>query len=139
VKQQQTWIIENLRKKDGYYLKIIDLDDNGFCGTVSIYNVKERQAEFGRYICIKSLQAIETEYLVLEYAFNSMNLDRVYCRTAELNSKVWRQHIRYGFSDTGTEIFHNKGKELKLKVQEITSDTFRQKDYYFIRQIIQRF
>jgi RimJ/RimL family protein N-acetyltransferase len=137
--QQKAWITQNLRKNDGHYCKIIDLQDNNFCGTASLYNVKNGEAEFGRYICTKPIQAIETELIILKLAFEEMKLRRVYCRTAVENTKVWKQHLRYGFRNAGEESFSNGTKNLTLNVQEITRDIYDSTDYSFISQIIKKF
>ena len=139
VAQQEAWIIENLAKNDGYYCKIIDLQDNKFCGTASLYNVRNKEAEFGRYICVSAIQSIETEYLMLRLAFEEMNLERVYCRTAAENVKVWKQHIRYGFRNAGEERFASEDKDLILNIQEITIDDYQRTDYSFITKLIKKF
>ncbi|MEJ7677574.1 MAG: GNAT family protein [Segetibacter sp.] len=137
IAEQQQWIIVNQAKNDGYYFKIIDLDTNECCGTISIYNAAEGIAEFGRYISTKSLQAIEAEYLILKFGFESFNLHKIYCRTAVDNIKVWKQHYKFGFKDAGEELLESR--QLLLKVQEITFDKFICTDYSFIKKILERF
>ena len=135
VEQQTNWIIANKARNDGYYFKILD-NNNHFCGTASIYNVLNGEADFGRYVCTQPVQAVETEYLLMEYAFNSMQLNKLFCRTAEDNRRVWRQHVTLGFRETGQEIL--PGKELLIKVQELTRDAFLQHDYSFLQRLIDR-
>lgn len=137
IDEQKSWIQANFNKKDGYYFKIIDLQKNECCGTISIYNVTNKQAEFGRYICTKSLQAVESEYILLKYGFDIMKLERIYCRTAAENIKVWRQHYKFGFSDVGEEFF--PVKELMLKIQELTCNTYKKTDYSLIEKLVVKF
>ncbi|MEP7106911.1 MAG: GNAT family N-acetyltransferase [Ferruginibacter sp.] len=134
---QQSWIINNKAKQDGYYLKIIDLSNDECCGTISLYNISENKAEFGRYIATRSLQAIEAEYLLIKLGFEALNLKEIYCRTAIENTKVWQQHYKFGFRDI--EEIMLKEKALLLKVQEISADTYNSMDYSFINKIIERF
>ena len=139
VGEQEQWIAANLAKKDGYYFKILDKATGQFCGTASIYNVAEKDAEFGRYICTQALQAVETEYLLIKEAFESMHLQRIYCRTAMDNKKVWKQHVSYGFVDAGEEVFKNDDKDLVLKVQELTEYAYGKTDYSFIDKLLAKF
>lgn len=137
--EQREWIKANLARHDGHYLKIIDSGSGGFCGTASIYNVKKDEAEFGRYICTQALQAVETEYLLIQHAFDTMQLNRIYCRTAADNKKVWKQHVSYGFTDAGEEVFKTADKDLVLKVQELTDHQYRKTDYSFIEKLLAKF
>ncbi|MDF2380615.1 GNAT family N-acetyltransferase [Nostoc ellipsosporum NOK] len=137
VEQQTHWIIANKARNDGFYFKILDSEQQRFCGTASIYNVLNGEADFGRYVCTQPVQAVETEYLLMEYAFNTMQLNKLFCRTAEENRRVWRQHVTLGFKETGQEIL--PGKELLIKVQELTRDEFLQHDYSFLERLLDRF
>jgi RimJ/RimL family protein N-acetyltransferase len=138
VEEQINWMKNNEAKQDSLYLKIIDKSNNNFCGTASIYQInnKDRSAEFGRYICIKSLQAIESELLLIQFVFEVMRLKSIYCRTAELNTKVWEQHYGFGFTDNGTELLTEK--QLYLKKQILTIESYRNFDYSKIENLINR-
>ena len=139
VAEQEAWIKANLTKNDGFYFKVIDKEQNEFCGTASLYGIVGKQVEFGRYICTRALQAIEAEYLGIEYAFKQMGMHKVYCRTAVENKKVWKQHYSYGFVDEGEEKLASGDKDLVLKIQALTREQFEQTDYSFIQKLIQRF
>ena len=131
---QEHWITENLKCDDGFYFKIIDLKTMKLVGTISLYNLKDGSAEFGRYISNKTLQAVESELLILKFGFEVMKLDRIFCRTMENNKSVWNQHYKYGFKDLKSEYF--KKKEVYLKVQELTKENYFQYDYSKIKKII---
>lgn len=139
VAEQEDWIRMNLARKDGVYFKIIDAANGEFCGTASIYALAGDGGDFGRYISTKAVQAIESEYLALKYAFEEMGLRRVYCRTSVENKKVWKQHLNYGFVDVGEELLRAADKELILKIQELSLAKFRETDYSFIQKLIQKF
>lgn len=134
IAQQEQWIINNIKRNDSYYFKVIDLKDMNIVGTISLYDIKDGAAEFGRYICNKTLQAVESELLMLKYGFEIIKLDRIYCRTMEDNKLVWNQHYKYGFKDLKLEYFEKK--KVYLKVQELTKENYFKYDYSKIRKII---
>lgn len=137
IEEQVNWMKNNEAKQDGLYLKITDKKNN-FCGTISIYelNNDERNGEFGRYICTKPLQAIESELLLIHFVFRVMRLKSIYCRTVELNTKVWKQHYEFGFVDNGTELLVEK--QLYLKRQILTVESYRNFDYSKIEKLINK-
>jgi hypothetical protein len=97
----------------------------------------KREAEFGRYISVNSINAIEAEYLLLQFCFNVMHLDFVYCRTADKNIKVWKQHLSFGFKDVGFEYFQEKN--LLLRRQALSRAEFLEFDYSKIVSLVSRF
>jgi hypothetical protein len=66
-----------------------------------------------------------------------MNLETVYCRTADKNMKVWRQHSTFGFKDDGFEELEDKN--MLLKRQSIRRSEFLDFDYCKIISIINKF
>ena len=134
--QQQNWIRLNRGKVDGYYWTIRDKFDKVF-GTLSLYNVTGRQAEFGRYICTNSLFAIEAELLLIEFGFRQMRLEEIYCRTVVNNEKVWRQHNKFGFEDECLEDLPEKNFILKRQV--LTKEKFDNFDYSNFQILLNRF
>jgi len=139
VEEQVRWIKTNEAKKDGFYFKIVDKMAQKFTGTISLYNIdnKKNEAEFGRYICTNSLQAIEAELLIIWFGFEVMRLQKIYCRTANDNKMVWNQHYKFGFADAGFENFESKN--LLLRKQELTKEQFDQFNYNSIQKLIERF
>lgn len=137
--QQQSWLKAYLDSNDGFYFVIEDLNSGKKTGTISIYNLAEnrKKAEFGRYICTNTYNAIEAELLLIKFGFEVMGIDEIYCRTAQANEKVWKQHYKFGFTDLGMELFPEK--EMALKVQHITKASFDTFDYTHITNLIQRF
>lgn len=134
--QQVGWMKNNAQKEDNYYWKIVSKDEKTV-GTISLYEIKNGRAEFGRYICLNPINAIESEYMLLQFAFNEAGLEQVYCRTVVENTKVWKQHTRFGFEDTGIE--NNKELNQVLKVQQITRQQFNNYDYSALINIFKRF
>ena len=136
IEQQQNWIRLNKERADGHYWTIRDISDKVF-GTISLYNVIDGRAEFGRYICINSLFAIEAELLLIEFAFSEMGLREIYCRTVLNNEKVWKQHYKFGFEDLGYEELPEKN--FTLKKQVLYKVRFNNFDYSKIRNLLNRF
>lgn len=137
IEEQVAWIRSNKSQNDGVYFKIIEKKTNEIIGTISLYNVSKSECEFGRYICEKTIQAIEAEYLILKFGFEIMNLKRIFCRTAEKNHLVWRQHIKFGFRNIGTELLIEK--DMLLMVQEIKKNDFDNFNYSPILTLLQKF
>jgi RimJ/RimL family protein N-acetyltransferase len=139
LEQQQQWLKKYFNSKDGYYFIIENPLLKKSVGTISIYdlNILKREAEFGRYVSVNSINAIEAEFLLLHFCFNVMHLDSVYCRTADKNIKVWKQHLSFGFKDVGYENFQENN--LLLRRQAITRSAFLEFDYSKIIYLINRF
>jgi RimJ/RimL family protein N-acetyltransferase len=140
IEQQNKWLTNFLQTNNAHYFIITDNKTKNKTGTISLYDINEdeRKAEFGRYICINNVNAIESELMLLKFAFNILNLKEVYCRTVEENINVWNQHYNYGFEDNGFEILDGE-KKLKLRKQKITFDRFKSCDYQRIINIIDKF
>jgi RimJ/RimL family protein N-acetyltransferase len=137
LEDQLVWIRNNKKKSNNHYFKITDLS-NEFFGTISIYNIENRQGEFGRFIATNPIHAVEAEYLILRFGFEDLNLNKIYCRTVNDNKSVWNQHYKFGFVDDG-ELVWDIGLGVSLKVQEITKDMFASFDYTPILKLISRF
>jgi RimJ/RimL family protein N-acetyltransferase len=134
---QRSWIENFLSANQGYYFIIENKKTGTPEGTIGLYNFEQNSAEFGRYIALNSLSAIESEYLLLEFAFRTLNLHEIYCKTADLNTKVWKQHLSFGFKDDGFEFFEEKA--LLLRRQVLKRKEYILFDYSKILQIINRF
>lgn len=61
--------------------------------------------DWGYYIgepqFLMSGYAVEAEYLILNYAFDSIGMNKVYCRTLSYNKKVIGIHSKFGFKIDG--------------------------------------
>jgi RimJ/RimL family protein N-acetyltransferase len=135
IQKQMNWIIDNQKTADDYFI-IKDRNYNSV-GTISIYNKDENGAEFGRYICSNSLNAIESVYLLLKYSFDVLNLQYIYCKTVIENEKVWKQHLKFGFKFERNEFNSVLNKE--IVVQSISIETFKNFDYTWLDNILVKF
>jgi RimJ/RimL family protein N-acetyltransferase len=140
IENQQKWLSNFLLESKDYYFIIKDKKSQKRTGTISLYaiNQKERKAEFGRYICTNNLNAIESELMILNFAFIELKLAKVYCLTVDDNINVWNQHYKYGFEDVGFE--EMKGaKQFRFRKQEIDFDKYKLFDYSKLSSIINKF
>lgn len=135
VEDQVAWLRKNPSGKESFYF-MVRTQGGEAVGTISVYNIRNGAAEFGRYVCTKPLQAVESERLLLRFVFEELRLNYLYCRTAESNESVWRQHLRFGFRDCGNEIDEQLGFD--LHVQGITLEAYKAFDYSKIDTLIQR-
>jgi RimJ/RimL family protein N-acetyltransferase len=136
LQQQVNWIEANNKRNDNYYWMIVS-QDGKVTGTISLYEIADKGAEFGRYICLNPINSVEAELILLDFAFNKIGLERVYCRTVIENTKVWKQHSKLGFIDKGIE--DNKDINRTLKVQEIRREQYLGNDYSSFANMLKRF
>ncbi len=141
VDDQVSWIRKNKKTEDAKNFKITNLD-NEFKGTISIYNISNKQGEFGRYIATNPVNAIEAEYLLLKLCFEQLGLNAVYCQTNFENKAVWSQHLKLGFKEKGKkDVTVGTAGDITVQavVQEITADEFRNFNYDKIIKLIKFF
>jgi RimJ/RimL family protein N-acetyltransferase len=94
---QIQWL-ENYYKTDGdYYFVIENLFTKESEGLISIYNVRDRKGESGRWVIKEdSLAAVESFYLLYRLAFEQIFLDEVYSTVIEMNKPVIAFHKSVG-------------------------------------------
>lgn len=106
-RQQRNWYEKQLSDSSEINLVVAKPDGTGI-GTVSIYHIdrRSRKAEWGRLIIgdpeirgggIGS----EIEVLVLQYAFEHLNLHKLYCEVLVENASVVSLHKKFGFKEEG--------------------------------------
>lgn len=97
VADQVAWITAYEQRADDYYFVVTDERLQEPAGTVGIYGVANRAAEWGRWL-IKpgSLAAVESALLVFRIGFEQLGLDRLHCRTVAENAKVVSFHDSLG-------------------------------------------
>lgn len=141
VEDQRNWISRNKNREGAHNFKILDLNGE-FKGTISIYNIENGAGEFGRYIAINPVNAIESEYLLVKLCFEKLGMDRVYCQTNKENRSVWSQHLKLGFKtveEKDVVVGSGEGVTVTAVVQEITKKDFSEFDYSKIMRLIQHF
>lgn len=141
VDDQLRWIKANKDKEDSKNFKVTNIN-NEFKGSISIYNIKNKRGEFGRYIVTNPLNAIEAEYLLLKICFEKIGLRAVFCQTNIDNKAVWGQHFKLGFREIATkEVPVGSFSEVVVKaiVQEITAEEFYAFNYDKVMKLIKLF
>lgn len=96
IKKQEEWINLQQQREGDYYFLILNLDNQPL-GTISLYNIKENNAEFGRWVSKGNMIInIESAILIHKFAFEDLNLDLVYTNTMAENKQVVNFHKRFG-------------------------------------------
>ena len=140
VDNQVKWIENNKRKGDNTNFVILDKNDS-FKGTISIYDIQNNRGEFGRFIATNSINAVEAEYLLLKFSFETLKLDSVFCQTNIENTSVWQMHFKLGFQTIkNIETFVGDNHQIKVDAvfQEISKDQFQKFDYQPIFSLINK-
>lgn len=97
VNKQREWLEEYFKREDDYYFVVENRITGESEGLISIYNVNNLEAEWGRWVLKKSsFAAIESACLVYRVAFELLKLKKLYCRTIELNKSVVSFHDSIG-------------------------------------------
>ena len=141
VENQLAWIRKNKDREDAYNFKVVNKEGQ-FKGTISVYNIRDGAGEFGRYIVINPIHAIEAEYLLIKLCFENLGFKKVYCQTNMENKNVWNQHLKLGFKTTEIkEVPVGSGMNtiVAANIQEITREEFEAFDYSKILRLINQF
>ena len=100
--KQIEWMRNESKDTSSFYFIILDKGKKPI-GTISLYNVFNSYAEFGRWICNGSaLESLESALLVHQYAFDVLGLETVYTRTLADNHKVVSFHRKFGAKISST-------------------------------------
>lgn len=140
VENQLKWMENNKLKEDNFNFVILDKNDS-FKGTISIYDIQNERGEFGRFIATNPINAVEAEYLLLKFSFETLKLKSVFCQTNIDNSSVWQMHSKLGFvSVKNIETFVGDNHQTKVEavLQEISINQFREFDYQPIFNLINK-
>jgi len=113
--KQKEWFEHFLQRGDEKLFMITTLDDHPL-GTIGLTEIdmRSRKAYLGRfYIGSKEdrgkTYGPEAEWLLLQYCFDHLNLNRVYCEVFAFNRTVISLHKAFGFKEEGVlreDIFH---------------------------------
>jgi RimJ/RimL family protein N-acetyltransferase len=118
---EEEWL-ENLNnREDSIHLSILIPNENGsetLIGNCGIHKIdwKNRVAEVGIVIGEKEYQnkgyGTEAMEILLDYAFNTVNLNRIELYTYTFNERALKSYKKVGFIEEGRkrEFFYSKGK-----------------------------
>lgn len=124
---QINYIRTTNNKTDDHFFAVENRSTAEFFGTVAIYDIKvvngQTSGEWGRFILWPHLcVAIETCALIYKFAFEHLNMDRVYCRTVAENKAVVSLHDSIGLTRTVVLPAHFNG--MNSIEHELTSSKY---------------
>jgi RimJ/RimL family protein N-acetyltransferase len=125
---QEKWIRDYLLRENDYYFIVENKLTQQAEGLISIYNVKDGKAEWGRWVIKKnSLAAIESVDLIFKVGFNLIGLKELYSQTVADNTPV------VGFHNALPQKYRTTHKKLfELNGQYYDAvEHFTPKEYYF--------
>lgn len=149
--KQEKWISSKLVDNSGLYLIILDNETGSSIGMTLLEDIdhKNRNACWGIYIADlkyrKSIFAIESTYLLLNYAFDYLNLHKIYGNTLSSNPRGRKFHQKVGFVEEAVfskhvfvdgsysdliwiSIFSDIWKTKKVVLNEYIAETILNKD-----------
>jgi RimJ/RimL family protein N-acetyltransferase len=84
--------------------------DGIVCGIVSVYHIdnKNRKCEWGRFMVDENHKGVGSvvEYMVLDFVFNVLNMNKLYCEVLIMNDPVISMHKKFGFATEGMLLDH---------------------------------
>lgn len=96
VESQLRWMRDYFVREGDYYF-IIEGKDGVPVGTVALYNLKERSAEWGRWIILPgAAAALPSAALIHQIAFDELQLTELLGCVVSTNVKVLSFHRRFG-------------------------------------------
>lgn len=130
---EENWIKNNANNFNTVTFGIEVKDKNILVGSTGLMNIDwvNRQAEFGIGIFDKNYWnkglGTDATRLVLKYAFEYLNLNRIYLKTYEYNKRAIRVYEKSGFLLEGKE---RQGKYLKGKYWDLLRMSIIAEDYW---------
>jgi len=105
IKDQKKWAAEYFFKENDYYWIIICKETKQFIGTTSLYELKNNIIEKGRLVVdpevsLRKPYVLESEILILDFAFKKLNVEKVITYNKEDNLKMQSINKRFGFEKT---------------------------------------
>jgi len=104
--------LESLEKKSDY-LWIIEKEtetEKELCGMVSVYHIdeKNKKCEWGRFIVDEKFKGVGSivETMVLDFVFNELTLNKLYCEVMIMNDLTIKLHKKFGFVTEGILLDH---------------------------------
>lgn len=90
---QEEWLERYFEREGDFYFVVENKVTGESEGLVGIYDLENNKAEWGRWVIKKgSLATSESLDLLFKVAFNSLNLEQLYCRTICENDRVVSLH-----------------------------------------------
>ena len=101
IDSQRKYIEQQISRPGDYYFVVLSKTGKKI-GLYGIYDIKDDVAEFGREVSIgNSVQAMETELLMLDFAKEVLKIKKVYSVIYTYNVKQLHQQERFGVEPIG--------------------------------------
>ncbi len=96
LEKERAWITEHKALDNDFYFLIVRKDDEPL-GTISLYNIKGSEGEFGRWVSVgNAAENLESVLLLHDFGFYTLDLDLIYSKTVKENVRVLNFHRRFG-------------------------------------------
>ena len=134
IEKQKIWFNKIKNDNTRFQFIILENKNNRAIGAVNLMQIDylNLHTDWGYYIGEKEFKmggyGVEAEYLILKFAFDELNLNKVYCQTLSENTKVISNHTKFGFKVEGTLREHYKGGDnfFNVTVQSILKNEFEE-------------
>lgn len=116
LEKQAAWFHKTASDETRKQFIILDKKTEKPIGAINLMHIDNinSNCDWGYYIGEEEFRmgghAIEAEYLILKYAFQELNLHKVYCQTFSHNKKVISIHSKFGFHTDGILRQHFKSE-----------------------------
>jgi len=96
LEEEKRWIREHSILDNDFYFLIVRKDDEPL-GTISLYDIKGSEGEFGRWVSVGNpVENLESVLLLHDFGFYTLDLDLIYSKTVKENVRVLNFHRRFG-------------------------------------------
>lgn len=135
--KQHLAFVESLKEKKDKLFFIVKYKDL-FIGLIDFYDLQSPVGFWGYYLnpeFLNSSYGIMLEYIVCEYAFNTLHLTDLKCETFDFNERALAIHKEFGFEDIGNAYYIGRAKSkiqcLKKDIWEVNKPKFSFVERFF--------
>jgi RimJ/RimL family protein N-acetyltransferase len=125
VADQERYIAAQRSRPFDFYFAVVSIKGDRSEGFVGLYNVdtSARTAEWGRWILREgSLASVESTSLVMDFGFDCLGMDTVYCHTLTANIRVLANHDSFGLRRAGSVMLSHNGAQTEGVRHEMTRE-----------------
>lgn len=96
LEEEKRWIREHSILDNDFYFLIVRKNDEPL-GTISLYDIKGSEGEFGRWVSVgNAVENLESVLLLHDFGFYTLGLNLIYSETVKENVRVLNFHRRFG-------------------------------------------
>lgn len=131
--QEEKWLEKAIEPNERNKIFVIETKKGEYLGNIGFHNIdwKNRNVEVGIVIGKKKYwnkgYGTDAMMTILNFAFNRMNLHKVYLRVYNYNKRGVRSYQKCGFKKEGIlrEMFYNEGKYYDVVMMGILKREFK--------------